>query len=312
MAPLPGLAGDVPGAQDDAFGEAVALWLADDEAEALPRLAGLAHDGNAAAQVLIALIDKSPALQGPWLTSLSRAERVDLMRMAGGLSGRSWMHAATGQTPLAELWLRLWAADAPAALALEFVAAGEARAARMALIFAAKREAGGIAALVDAPGFPPGMQYLAWHDGAVIDSDNVAPGDPQRRNMGLELDAEDKADWLATAPEAVGPRVFCETRCPASARSCMLAVADALGAHGALLSFGSPSERLIDAERFAASDRGQTALLRRVSLSTDARGRRHLLANAEAADACFASQLLDEIERYRTPVITVPLIEEGD
>ncbi len=301
------MADPVPGQQEAAFEEAVELWLADAEADALPMLSDLAQEGNAAAQLLLALIDKSPALQGPWLSHLPRAERVELMRMPGGLSGRSWMHEAAEQSPLAGLWLRLWAADAPAALALDFAAKGEARAAREALIYAAKREAGGMAALVDHPDYPPGLRFLAWQDGAAIDGEDLAPGDPQRRMMGLELATDEVADWLSTAPEALSVRRFCDNRCAASARSCTMAAAQAMGAHSILLTFGSPSERLIDAARFAASARGQSALLRRVALSTDARGRRHLLAEAEATDPCFAVHLQEAIERYRAPLITSPL-----
>ena len=307
VAPPAALGETVPGQHDDGFERAKALWLADAEDEALPKLSALAQEGNAAAQLLIALIDKTPALQGPWLGQLPRDERVALMRSPWGLSGRSWMHAAAEQTPLGALWLRMWSADAPAALALEFAEAGEIRAAREALIHADKREAGGFAPLLDHYDFPPSLRFLAWKEGAEVAQDDLHPGDPQRRMLGLELDPEATADWLAEAPEALYARTFCETRCSATARACTVAAAQSMGAHTVLLSFGTPSESLIPAAEFAASARGQSALLRRAGLSTDARGRRHLLAEAEATDACYAAHLADEIERYRTPFLPTPV-----
>ena len=62
----------LPGRSDARFRAALATWLADDDAAALPALAGLAAEGNRAAQVLVALIDRTPTAQGPWLTRRPR------------------------------------------------------------------------------------------------------------------------------------------------------------------------------------------------------------------------------------------------
>ena len=59
----------------------------------------------ASEQKLVALIDRVPTYQGPWLVNLDRKERVALTRSPGGLSGRSWMGVAAADTPLAALWL---------------------------------------------------------------------------------------------------------------------------------------------------------------------------------------------------------------
>ena len=90
------------------FQEALALWLAEDDETALPEFAALAAEGNRAAQVLLAHIDVAVPLQGPWLASLPRAERIALMRQPGGVSGKSWMAAAAVDTPLAAAWSALW------------------------------------------------------------------------------------------------------------------------------------------------------------------------------------------------------------
>lgn len=289
----------VPGQSDPAFVASVAAWLDGPEEEALPALAGLARANNAAAQLLLALIDKTPALQGPWLARLPRAERVALMRADGGLSGTSWVHAAAGHSAHAALWQQLWQADAPASLGLEFARAGEDRAAREALIYAALREAGGLGELAGDPDFPDAVRFLAHLDGAGVDLGALHPGDPQRRAMGAQIEAGQVADWLLTAPEALPARALCAARCGDDVAACTLAATGALGSHAALLMLGSPSEVLIDAERFARSARGQAAFLRRAILSTDARGRQHLIKRLQAEEACFAEQITSEIERFR-------------
>ncbi len=299
--PLAGVLADVlPGSDDPGFASAVALWLDDGEDAALPLLAAQAQDGNPSAQLLLAIIDKTPALQGPWLARLPRAERVVLMRNEGGLSGRSWIHAAAEQMPHAALWQTLWRTDAPATLALDFARAGEPRAAAEAAIFAAARETGGLAEIAADPDYPVVVKYLAWTDGAEVVLEGMHPGDPQRRDAGMSPDPAQHADWLATAPEAALPRALCETRCSGTVPACTLAAIEALGAHAALLTLGTPSEALIPSAEFNQSVRGQAAYLRRMILSVDARGRQHLLRRIDATDACLAGVFTGEVERYRT------------
>lgn len=49
----------------DRRAEAVALWLSDHEPEGLHVLSGLARGGDAWAQLLLGLIDKTSEMQGP-------------------------------------------------------------------------------------------------------------------------------------------------------------------------------------------------------------------------------------------------------
>lgn len=300
-------AAQIPGQGDAAFGDAVDAWLADDESAALPALSELAQDGNAAARILLALIDKTPALQGPWLSRQPRDLRVALMRAPGGLSGRSWMHAAAAQAPVAELWRSLWRVDAPMDLPLAFAEAGEPRAAREALLALAVRERRGFAGIVDAPGYPDALRVLAWRewqagpggaDRVAAALADVHPGDPQRAQLGAPPAPGALADWLLSAPAAAPIAVLCRDRCPDAPGACALAAQEALASHRTLLSFGSPSEALIPADRFHASPRGQSALLRRMLLAVDARGRRTQLARVRARDTCLADLLQAEAERY--------------
>ena len=65
LTPAPASGASLAGQDDPRFVGALDLWLADDEAEALPALAALAAQGNRAAQVLLALIDANLPYQGP-------------------------------------------------------------------------------------------------------------------------------------------------------------------------------------------------------------------------------------------------------
>lgn len=294
----------LPGATSPAFAEARNAWLAGDEESALPSLAALAARGNGAAQVLLGLIDKTPHLQGPWLSRLPRQARVSLMRAPGGISGRSWMHAASAQVPVAGLWLRLWDVSAGPDLALDFAAAGEPRAAREALLAALKREAGGFGAIVEAPGYPPALRALGWRDWQDEGrADEVAAGmaelhagDPQRAILGQGPSREALADWVATDSAARPLAVLCEAICPGEAQACAVAGYEALGGHGTLLTLGSPVEALIDGADFASSPRGQSATLRRMLLT--ARGLDGRIRALSRQSACLGAALEAERARY--------------
>lgn len=298
---FPALATPVAGQTDSAFEAAVQAWLADDEEAALTRLATLAGAGLSAAQVLLAIIDKTPELQGPWLSMLPAAQRNALMRAPGGTSGQSWMRAAAPQEPLARLWVTLWDVNAPLDLGLEFARHGEDRAAREAVLTLYARQHRGFAGLADDPHFPDAMRFIAALEDPAIAHD--APVDITDMQIPLAADA---APWLRDATEAAPLRALCDTVCPQSAGSCTLAAYKALGSHQRALSLGSPVEGLIPTADFVTSPRGRATVLRKIMLSTDARGRIGLLTRTKATDMCLADVLNAEFARYRIhlPVIT--------
>ncbi|MFC7703716.1 hypothetical protein ACFQXB_05875 [Plastorhodobacter daqingensis] len=297
----------LPGQDDPAFTAALDDWLADDEAAALPAFAELAQQDNGAARLLLALIDKSPELQGPWLSSRTRADRIALMRAPGGMSGQSWIHPLAETSPLAAAWQSLWNVDAPLSLITDFAAMGEDRAARAAVAVLAARERRGFAALDGSPGYPDGLRYFIWREwvnepghlarltDAVL---SLAPGDPQRVMMGETVAPEAYGDWLMSAPEAGAVAGFCAARCPQTARACALAAAEALGDPLLVMIQGSPAETLIPSPEFTESPRGQAALLRRVLLGASTRMRPAMLSRAATRDSCFADALAAEAARY--------------
>jgi len=304
-APVSAGAAAIGGQDDPRFVAALELWLADDETTALPRFAALAGEGNRAAQVLLALIDATPPLQGPWLVSLPRNERIRLVRAPGGLSGRSWMAMAAEDTPLARLWIERQDPSATVETAMAFAAIGEERAARATLQGVAARQRHGFAAVADDPGYPPDLRHLVWREWAEapdrmarIEAEIAAlmPGDPQigrfvdRPVTGAERDA-----WLAAAPLAMPLRATCAI-CPESVAACLRAAFALVGGHAQLADFGTPSETLIPPDVWNASPRGRLALLRmaparRMFADT-------VFAAVRAKNDCLADALAAETERF--------------
>jgi hypothetical protein len=296
----------VSGQHDPRFEAALATWLADDEAGSLPGIAALAAEDNRAAQLLLALIDRVPVTQGPWLARLSRAERLALLRAPGGLSGRSWMAVAAPSTPLAALWIERDATDAGPGTALAFAGMGEARAARATLQALASRQHRGFAAVADDPRYPPDLRHLVWREWATTpegearaeaEITRLMPGDPQIRRFDDRPVAAAATDaWLAAAPLAAPLRATCAAACPDDPAPCRGAAYLLVGGHGGLAEFGTPSETLIPADTWDASPRGRRALLR----APDARGRfaYQTAETVRARSACLADALAAEVARF--------------
>lgn len=312
---LPALAGTgtpIAGATDPAFLAARAAWLADDEAAALAALAGLAQSGNAAARLLLGLIDRFPELQGPWLSRLPRDERLALMRAPGGMSGRSWL-AEAQDVPLAAAWQTLLRVEAGPEAGAALAALGEPRAARLAVAMLAAREH---PALRDdwQDWMDPELAFVVWPRASEPLRARLAaaigPDHPQRGLMGEAGPAAGWADWLAQSPAAAPFRALCAAECPESQAACRLAAHAALGSQVAAVTLGSPVESLIAQDEFLAAPRGRAAVMRRILLAADARGRPALIARATETDACLGARLAAEADRYR--MVRDGVIHDGD
>jgi hypothetical protein len=262
----PTQADPVAGQSDPNFTATVDLWLTGDEAAALPRLAGLAQADNRAAQVLLGLIDTTPALQGDWLMALPRADRIALLRAPGGLSGQNWMRSAVAE-PLAAVWVDLWQGDATHAVILDFARLGEVRAARVAALTLAKRERTGFAALADDADYPPSARAFAireWRraDPARAEREAAAltSGDPQADVLGLP--GGDPAVWLAANPEGDPLVALCAATCADGDQpACLTASYDAVGGYWPLMALGSPVEAIIPSDRFNRSPVGLQSVI---------------------------------------------------
>ncbi|WP_209424340.1 hypothetical protein [Pararhodobacter sp. SW119] len=291
---------DLPGAEHPALTVAVENWLDNDEETALPAISRLAHDGNKAAQLLLAIIDKTPALQGPWLAHLPRAQRITLMRQPGGVSGRSWLHALSDH-PLGSAWLALMNPATGPEVIERFEAMGEARAAREAMVALAARENPGLRDR-DPAQVPPDTIYLLWRGSTGERSaellDRIAADSLQRALVEGTFDPLQLSGWLAEAPLAAPLDAICSRDCHETRATCLSGAYLALASHNALLTLGSPVEAIIEQDDFLSRPRGRSTVLRRILQTHDARGRRAVIAQMRTHDACLADMLAEEAARY--------------
>ncbi|MBZ0127841.1 MAG: hypothetical protein K8F59_01870 [Rhodobacteraceae bacterium] len=282
------------------FRAALDLWLDDDEATALPALAGMAAEGNEAARLLVGLIDKSFPLQGPWLALRDKPERIALLRAAGGLSGRSWLRMVDHD--LARRWLAVLDQRADIAAALSLADLGEARALRVALVSLEARQVTGFDEFADDPRYPAALRYLIWQDwrkaGRAVAPAlaDLHPGDGQRQMVQASVAADDLMDWLAITDMGQPLTALCRDACPDSEATCRLAGYQAIGGYRRFAGLGSPAIMLIGEARFAASRRGQASVLRR-ALAYDLLTSLRVDAIA-GTDACFAGLLAAEGQRF--------------
>lgn len=301
-----------PGAEAEPLQAALAAWLSDDESRALPVLAELAAGGNAAARLMLALIDTTPALQGPFLSLQPRAARVALMRAPGGISGQNWLNLLD-DLPLAAAWRRLRQVDAGPELIATFSGLGEARAARLTLITMAAREHPALRDIAP-DSIEPALLYLLWPmatpDRRARIEALVPDDDAQRGAMGITLPPGDLDRWLAESPSAAPLARLCDALCPDEGKTaCRRTALAALGSHDALLSLGSPVESLIPQETFLSSPRGRASVLRRILMAAPMRGRRAMLARVQAESQCLGQALIDEAHRHRPA--SLPTVQDG-
>lgn len=91
----------ISGSDDAAYVDARDSWLDGDDLASLGRLKTLAEAGNTAAQILLARIAEEPHLHRHVTGDMARAERIELLRQPGGLSGTSWLKVAAPSSELA-------------------------------------------------------------------------------------------------------------------------------------------------------------------------------------------------------------------
>jgi hypothetical protein len=292
--------------------DAIATWLSKDELAGVQALAHLAAAGDEPAQLLLGIIDKVAALQGPDILALSRQERIALLRAPGGLSGRNWARDAAEQGALrAQLWQQLWSLQADIATAQQLAALNETRAVADTLLTLARRtESGFDGAVLDLPWFPSTLWFLS-SDRTLSDrhAAQLHPGDPQHRfraNGAYRPAQADLRDWLAQSPVALHIRATCDAVCAATSPDCQVALYQALGSYEALLTHGTPVAALIPDDVFANSQRGREALARRIMLMRSTRMREADRLRLVEVDACAADWLGQQFEAHTPSKIPSP------
>ena len=290
------------------FRRALALWLDGDDENSIPVFAALAQDNNTASQVLLSLVDKTAALQGPMIVLLPRAERSALLRAPGGFSGRNWMNIAAQNNLYAKHWVSLWQMENGIAVAKGFAAMDEPRATRNALLMTVNRQGAGFEPhLLAEEWYPQSLRHLTRS--RTLSSEEAAdlhPGHPLRKSTGLSLEDSDLRDWLQSSPLALHLRAACDMNCRPTRADCMLALYHALNSYYALLVIGSPSATLIPEQTFAYSARGSHAVARHIMVRHSARTRDIMLRNLASIDECTVAWLQDEFRRYMPVARTSP------
>lgn len=114
---------------DDDFQTALDLWLEGNDETSLLALSALANDGYTDAQILLAQIERSSSFTSDFVTGLTRKERTALLRMPGGLSGKSWLVAARENSDLAAAFLDVKSVETRYDAAISLYELGEIRAA---------------------------------------------------------------------------------------------------------------------------------------------------------------------------------------
>jgi anti-anti-sigma regulatory factor len=288
------------GADSPEFQAALSLWLDGDDEHAIITFSELAHKQHAASQVLLGLIDKTAALQGPMFVLLSREQRSALLRAKGGLSGRNWMTVAAETEEIAQNWVSLWEMSNGIDVARSFAQMQEKRAARHALLMTASRQGAGFEhALMSEHWYPAALRHL--NKSRALSLEEVADlhaGHPIRKAAGLPVSDQDLRDWLQKSPLALHLRAPCKSKCPKTQANCTLALYHGIASYDALLVIGSPSTTIIAESDFAASARGQQSIARHIMVRHSARMREGMLRHIAPIDECAANWLQAEFRRY--------------
>ncbi|MEX0283374.1 MAG: hypothetical protein AB3N23_02070 [Paracoccaceae bacterium] len=322
LAMLPGssYADEIEGANDPVFAQAVQTWLNGEDLTALKTLAQLSHDGNPAAQILLAEIASRGHLHTHTTYMMARKDRVALLRFPMGVSGRSWLTFAQQREPLARALLQSRQTDAQAASIAALVELGEPMAAlRVGWHMLAREEAPAllnVMAGIEA-GLPEQATLLLGtaHDqfqALYGPSNMMAPSnrptleDDVHWRLGLvafpptplslvENEASrERAMALSDDVVAWTPiRRFCEAHCADSMQTCTTVGAAALlSASPYLLS--SPSERLIPNDTYWSSPRMTADLARQTenvrSWPEDSRFRQ--------IDSCYFASMADAQKQH--------------
>ncbi len=114
------------------FSAAVSAWLNGEDLTALKSLAQLSREGNSAAQILLASIASRRNMIAHVTSDLPRKDRIALLRIPTGLSGKSWLTEAQNEEPLAAALLQVNRVGEEAPAIASLIEFGEPRTALLA------------------------------------------------------------------------------------------------------------------------------------------------------------------------------------
>lgn len=271
------------------FIAATQAWLAGEDRAGLEGLAALSREGNAAAQILLASIASRGNMHVHVTSQMPREARIALLRIPGGLSGKSWLTEAQRVEPLATALLQSARIGERGAAVAALVELGEPLTALLAaqtMLFNGEAEEL-VAVLQGLDGHLPEEAgvLLVWalRDAATagveryVGSARIASaisGDPRFVISELAWSIPGPRDVVEN--EALRQKVmslvdevdswtpmkrFCESHCPDTLPSCVTVGISALSLAGPF-SMRSPLESAVSNERYWSSPRLEGDLAR--------------------------------------------------
>lgn len=310
---------DIAGQHDPKFTQAVQKWLDGNDLDALKSLSGLSKNGNTAAQILLASIASRSHMHQHVTSDLTRSERISLLRVPRGLSGRSWLTEAQATEPLATAILqsaKIGERAGPIAALIEYgeptraMLAGQMLLSRgdpaelldvlegldhklpeeasILLLWALYygETVGGSSGPSRASTIISASEDLQKHELAWTSvSPRVLVEDPEKRARAIALSV-DVRSWTPITN-------FCEANCLDSKKSCVAVGASALKAAG-LFPMPSPAESIIPNDVYWSSPRAEADLARQI---IDVR-RWDSWKDFVQIDACFFESMRAAQARY--------------
>jgi hypothetical protein len=174
----------------DTFDDAVADWVAADDAAAMPALKALAEGGDTRAMLFLGAIEPRPLVTG-YMLDLDRQTRNALMRQPGGLSGRSWLVAIPEDDPLRMMADALMAARDGDPLPL--LARGQTGAAVQPLLRMFNEVPGNLSGLSLGTALSPDLRAAVWLDAIAM----AGNGRVAWAALADRIDSEEAVDSIA-------------------------------------------------------------------------------------------------------------------
>ncbi len=282
---------EVEGQNQQAFQEAVQVWLDGEDLDALERLSQLSKDGNTAAQILLANIASRANMHVHVTSDMPRKERIALWRIPKGLSGKSWLSEAQKNAPLAAAMVQAARIGEKAPAIVALIEYGEPAAALLAA--QSMLHSGKATELVEVlQGLDDKLPeeasvLLLWALGQSQDVDSGAfTGSARAATLVLGEPAllKSRLAWSAESPRALVEndsllgkvarvsndvkswtpiKNFCEKNCPDTQQECIAVGANAWTLAGPF-AMRSPAQSLISNDTYWSSARSEADLARQI------------------------------------------------
>ncbi len=294
---------EIKDADNNEFKAAVQLWLENDDQSSLPLLSELAKQGNVAARLLLARIDKMDRAPSDFLDNMPREQRLTLMRSnkANGPFYPSWLEVeAQNNNPLAVELRKTQTPHVDLQTIENLRTLGEPQATdhliRIAALYGGEkvhRELLNRKLVLEelkpylySQSLPPkkradGVEAML-HIAAQTNTEIAEPDltDPDTLNLALflslgipygEVNKTNQwfsmiSQWLFNSDTTLPIADLCNQHCPADSASCAATIFGLSGGYYEVVRLDSPLESIISQIEFLKSERARQMTLRRAAL----------------------------------------------